>query len=84
MLADALYAQREMEIQNMEMGRMPFGQDQMMYNEGYANSNQVMQSKGYADNDQRMHDNSRYQNRAMPTSGKDKGVEHDRAGFIDI
>lgn len=83
MLADALYAQREMEIQDMEMGRMPFGQGQMMYNQ-FANNNQGMSNNGYADNDQRMHNDSRYQNRAMPTNGKDKGSEHDRSGFIDI
>jgi hypothetical protein len=83
MLADALYSQREMEIQNMEMGRMSFGGDQLMPNQGYTSNNGRMPIDGYADNDQRMHDNSRYQNRAMPTSGKDKRSEHDRAGFID-
>lgn len=84
MLADALYAQSQMEFQNMEMGRMPHGEDQLMSNQGYANNNGRMHTDGYADNDQRMHDNSRYQNRAMPTSGKDQRSEHDRAGFIDI
>ena len=84
MLAGALYAQREMEIQDMEMGRMPFDQGQMMYNEGFASNNAGVPSNGYADNDQRMHNDSRYQNRAMPNSGQSKGSEHDRAGFIDI
>jgi hypothetical protein len=89
MLAGALYAQGDMKMQNMEMGGMPFGGDQMMYNNGFenngfANNGQRMTTtKNYADNDQRMHDNSRYQNRAMPTSGKGKNISHDRAGFID-
>ena len=83
MLADALYTQREMEIQSMEMGAMPFDNNQRMYNDGFVNNGQRM-NNGYADHDQRMHDNNRYENRAMPNSGKDKGTgQHDRAGFMD-
>ncbi len=72
MLADALLVQREMEIENMEMNRMQFGGGRMMYDDGFANTNN------------RMHDDSRYQNRAMPNNGKDKGTGHDRSGFIDV
>jgi hypothetical protein len=72
MLADALLVQREMEIENMEMNRMQFGGGGMMYDDGFANNNN------------RMHDDSRYQNRAMPNNGKNKGTGHDRSGFIDV
>lgn len=83
MLANALYTQREMEIQNMEMGAMPFDNNQRMYNDGFVNNGGPRMNNGYADHDQRMHDSSRYENRAMPNSGKEKGTAHDRAGFID-
>jgi hypothetical protein len=51
------------------MRGMPFRDEQMMYNNGFPNNGQRM-GNSYADNDQRMHDNSRYQNRAVPNSGK--------------
>ena len=68
MLADALMAQREIEIQNME--RMQFGGDGMMYGNGF-------------NSDQTMYENNRYQNRATPNNRKDSRTSHDRTGFID-
>lgn len=80
MLANALMAQREMEIQNMEMSQMQFGGgNRMMGGNGMIYDNDFIPSNEA----RRMNDNSRYENRAMPNSGKDKGVAHDRAGFID-